>query len=80
MSNHADDMHERPRRRSIDINSFVGNLVLGTIDRELARQAWRKHLAKRPKTGLGVEVAALLAEERHLRDIELDNRLSLYSH
>ena len=34
------------------------------------RRVWRKRLAQRPKTDLGVEAATLLAEERSLRDLE----------
>ena len=45
--------------------------MLTAIKRELAMREWRKRLAHRPKTDLGVEAATLLHEERALRDIEL---------
>jgi len=37
---------------------------------ELAGPEWRKHLALRPTTELGIDAAALLAEERARRDAE----------
>ena len=39
--------------------------------RELARPEWRKQLAQRPRTDLGVDALALLAEERARRDTEM---------
>ena len=47
-------------------------VVLTAVERELARWEWQKHLAQRPQTRLGVEVTALLSEERTLRDIEIE--------
>ena len=47
-------------------------VVLTALERELARWEWQEHLAQRPRTDLGVEAAALLAEERSLRSIELE--------
>ena len=48
----------------------MSEVVLIAVERELARWEWRKRLAQLPKTDLGVEAAALLAEERSLRDLE----------
>ncbi len=45
-------------------------VVLTAIERELATWEWKKHLALRPKTDLGVEAAVLLRAERSLRDLE----------
>ena len=45
-------------------------VVLGAVERELAREEWRERLAQRPETDLGIDAAALLAEERALRDRE----------
>ena len=36
-----------------------------------AMREWRKHLAQRPKTSLGVPAVALLMEERSHRDLEI---------
>ena len=46
-------------------------LVLTALERELAMREWRKHLAQRPKTSLGVPAVALLMEERSHRDLEI---------
>ena len=45
-------------------------VVLNAVERELARWEWRKRLAQRPRTDLGVAAATLLREERSLRDME----------
>ena len=47
-------------------------VVLTAVERELARWEWRKRLAQRPKTDLGIEAADLLMEERTRRDREID--------
>ena len=46
--------------------------VMDAIERELARWGWSKHLATRPTTDLGIEVASLIAEVRASRDAELE--------
>ncbi len=46
--------------------------VLDAIERELARWEWSKHLATRPATDLGIDVASLIAEIRVSRDAELE--------
>ncbi len=46
--------------------------VLDAIERELARWEWSKHLATRPTTDLGIDVASLIAEVRASRDAELE--------
>ena len=66
-----DDLHERLRRHARENNCTMSAVVLVAIERELARWEWRKRLAQRPKTDLGVEAATLLAEERSLRDLEI---------
>ena len=45
---------------------------MSAVERELARSEWRDRLAQRPETHLGVEAAALLAEERLLRAVETE--------
>ena len=46
-------------------------VALTAIERELERWEWRKRLARRPETDLGVEAATLLMEERARREREL---------
>ena len=68
--NIPDVLHERLRRHARKNNRSMSAVVLTAVERELARWEWQEHLAQRPKTDLGVEAAALLAEERSLRSIE----------
>ena len=68
--NVPDDLHERLRRYALEHNPTMSEVVLIAVERELARWEWRKRLAQRPKTDLGVEAATLLSEERALRDME----------
>ena len=68
--NIPDDLYERLRRHAHEHNLTMSEVVLIAVERELARWEWRKRLAQRPKTDLGVEAATLLAEERSLRDLE----------
>ena len=68
--NIPDALHERLRRHARENNCTISAVVLTAVERELARREWQDHLAQRPKTELGVEVATLLAEERSLRDAE----------
>ena len=63
-------LHERLRRHARENNCTISAVVLTAVERELARREWQDHLAQRPKTELGVEVATLLAEDRSLRDAE----------
>ena len=68
--NVPDDLHERLRRHAREHNRSMSAVVLSAVERELARQAWHERLARRPETDLGIDAAALLAEERALRDRE----------
>ena len=70
--NIPDDLHERLRRHAREHNLTMSEVVLIAVERELERWEWRKRLAQRPKTDLGVEAATLLAEERSLRDLETE--------
>ena len=71
VKNIPDALHERLRRHARENNSTMSAAVLTAVERELDRWEWRKRLAKRPKTDLGIDVAALLREERSLRDREV---------
>ena len=70
--NMPDDLHERLRRHARDNNCTMSAAVLIAVERELERWEWRKRLAQRPRTDLGLEAATLLAEERRLRDVETE--------
>ena len=65
-----DDLYERLRQYARENDCTVSSAVLIAIERELERSGWRKRLAQCPKTDLGIEAAALLAEERRIRDVE----------
>ena len=64
-------LHERLRRRARENNCSMSAVVLTAVERELDRGEWEEHLSRRPATDLGVEAAALLAEERSERDSEV---------
>ena len=70
VKNVPDALHERLRRHARDNNCTISAAVLTAVERELARWEWRKRLAQRPKTDLGVDVVTLIREERRLRDME----------
>ena len=71
VKNIPEDLHERLRRHARENHCTLSASVLAALERELARWEWRKHLAQRPKTSLGVPAAALLLEERSHRDLEI---------
>ena len=71
VKNLPDDLHERLRRYARENHCTISAAVLAAIERELARWERRQRLDQRPKTDLGIEVAALLMEERALRDTEI---------
>ena len=71
VKNLPDDLHERLRRHARENHCTISAAVLAAIERELARWEWRQRLDQRPKTDLGIDVAALLMEERALRDTEI---------
>ena len=70
--NISDDLHDRLRRHARENNCTISATVLTAVEQELARWEWRKRLAQRPETDLGIEAAALLVEERSLRDVEME--------
>ena len=70
--NISDDLHDRLRRHARENNCTISAAVLAAVEQELARWEWRKRLAQRPETDLGVEAAVLLVEERSLRDVEME--------
>ena len=66
--NIPDDLHERLRRHAREQNRSMSDVALSSLERELACADWRRRLARRPMTDLGVDAAALLAEERAIRN------------
>ena len=68
VKNMPDDLHERLRLHARENHCSISAIVLTAVERELARRDWRKRLAQRPNTNLGVEASALLMEERSIRD------------
>ncbi len=62
--NMPEDLHERLRLHAQENNCTMSAAVLIAIRRELERWEWKKRLAQRPRTDLGVPAAELLAEER----------------
>ena len=72
VKNIPDDLHDRLRAYARESNSTISAAVLAAVERELAGWEWRKRLAQRPQTDLGMEAAELLWEERSLRDQDTD--------
>ena len=70
VNNIPDALHERLRRHARESNCTISAAVLTAVERELDRWEWRRRLAQRPRTDLGIDAAALLKEERALRDRE----------
>ena len=68
--NVPDVLYERLRRHARENNRTMSAAVLAAVERELAAWEWRKRLDQRPMTDLGVDAAALLAQERSLRGTE----------
>ena len=71
VKNIPDTLHERLRRHARENDCTISAAVLIAVERELDRWEWRKRLAQRPRTDLGIEAAALLMEERSIRDREV---------
>ncbi len=71
VKNVPDALHQRLRRHVHAHRRTLSNFVLEAIERELARNEWRDHLASRPRTDLGTTAASLLEEERQQRSKKL---------
>ena len=70
VKNIPEELHERLRRHAREHNCTISAAVLTAVERELARWEWRKRLAQRPATDLGIPAAALLHAERAHRERE----------
>ncbi|MCY4121877.1 MAG: toxin-antitoxin system HicB family antitoxin [Acidobacteria bacterium] len=74
VKNVPDSLHERLRRFARETNRTLSAAVLAAVERELASWEWRRRLAQRPETDLGVDAATLLAEARAHRNPALGPR------
>ena len=74
VKNVPDSLHGRLRRFARETNRTLSAAVLAAVERELVAWEWRKRLAERSETDLGVDAATLVAEARELRDRELGSR------
>ena len=72
VKNIPDELHDRLRRHARERNCTISAVVLAAVERELSRSEWRERLAQRPRTDLGIPVAALLHEERAHREREVE--------
>ena len=64
VKNVPDSLHERLRRFARETDRTLSAAVLAAVERELASWEWRRRLAQRPETDLGVDAATLLGEAR----------------
>jgi hypothetical protein len=71
VKNIPEKLHNRLRRYAREQDCTLSEIVLEAIEREVARREWHKRFCRRPSTELGTSAAALLNEERRLRDGEL---------
>ena len=64
-------LHRRLRQHARSHHCTIGEIVIAAVERELARNAFRERLAKRPTTNLGSSTTSFLEEERRQRDRDL---------
>ena len=74
VKNIPDSLHDRLRCFARETNRTLSAVVLVAVERELETWEWRKRLARRPETDLGVDAAALITEARSLRGRQLASR------
>ena len=68
VKNVPDSLHGRLRSLARETNRTVSAAVLDAVEREVTAWEWKRRLAERPATDLGVEAATLVAEARAHRD------------
>ena len=61
-------LHDRLRSLARETNRTLSAAVLAAVEREVAAWEWKKRLAERPATDLGVDAATLIAEARARRN------------
>ena len=74
VKNVPDSLHDRLRCFARETNRTLSAAVLSAVERELEAWEWRKRLAGRSETDLGVDAATLIAEARTLRDRQSGSR------
>ena len=65
------ELHERLRRHARANRQSIAEVVLGAVERELARKEWQERFAGRTATKLDVSAAQMLELERLGRDEQL---------
>ena len=71
VKNVPENLHNRLRRYAREQGCTLGDIILESIEREVARREWHKRFANRPSTRLRRAAAKLLEEERRQRDSDL---------
>ncbi|HVR95584.1 MAG TPA: toxin-antitoxin system HicB family antitoxin [Thermoanaerobaculia bacterium] len=71
VKNLPDSLHQRLRHYAEAQHRTISDIVLGAIEREMARYDWNEKLSQRPPTDLGGSAASLLEQERKEREREL---------
>jgi len=69
--NMPEDLHQRLRDHASAQRRTMSEIAVQAIERELARESWRTHLATRSPVNLGVNAGTLLEETRRQRDSDL---------
>ncbi len=72
VKNIPDTLHQRLRRYAREHKCTLSDVVLAALERELARREWHERFSRRPTTDLGLSAAALLEQERHHRESDLE--------
>ena len=72
VGNIPDELYERLRKHARDGNCSLRALVVAGIERELKHREWKQRWAQLPETDMGIAAADLIAEERTLRDAEME--------
>lgn len=71
VKNVPDSLHERLRAYAQAHNRTLSEVVLGALEKEMARLEWHNRLASRPPLDSDVAAGALLEAQRECRDREM---------
>ena len=74
VKNIPDSLLDRLRCFARETNRTLSAAVLAAVEHELEAWEWRKRLAQRPETDLGVDAETLVAEARAVRDRQSGSR------
>ncbi len=72
VKNIPETLHQRLRLYAREHKCTLSEVVLAALERELARREWHERFSRRPTTDLGLSAAALLEQERHHRESDLE--------